>query len=525
MYANRTFESIKSDLDRSVVRIQSGNNYGTAFLVDVKDRLFLTASHVLKESVKGYSNHTSAECGQKSSGEPMPQIVGSDRDGHRFNMCIKAEDKALDAALLYVDDTTVFKDVWDFELYFENIGEGSQVTYMGFPNQDTAANNAYPMMPKEVSFSYSHNENDGDVTMAIPLNIEDVASGAPVFTSQGVVVGMVTNRRGVNEAVAIPMKRLEVFLTRQGVSDDSLEFRKFFLAARDRVPLERRLRPSHLPESISNLHLLGAINLMLDKHDINRTNWALFDCPLAQAAHDRGLYDAAARLYAEESSYRAGSNRSPSKRAEAVARTLLAEADVYRRRGDENFARRLSQSAVPAAQRAVAEAVKADKELLLAFKDPGESKQEFASKSKTVLARLGVLDEVLGGDDSLLESYNTNLAFEPQGDRFARLLQESVRAAASAAGVKLGAIGPYNGIIDLATSTLMATAASWAALTARSPEQKASAYWTLGDVLLKLGQREQATKYYSEARQISEAKEEVGKPTRLTRDLVSLAAQ
>jgi hypothetical protein len=297
-FADSGFAAIERDYEPALLYVWPGDNsraHGVAFLIDASASYYLTARHVVELSISN----------------PATPVQGVDSNHHKLLLHIVAEDDQLDVALLKIDNAPQVSGVQPYELFLNNIGP-EEVTFSGLAYSNENSFSAHP--PKEDRFRY----NEDATEMELRVNTDEGDSGAPVYTKQGVVVGMVTNKQKISQATAVTMRNLSDFISSHSMDvpqgSPMWQLHDFLLKTSDRRALVVKLTPAHIPGRVSNFQLLGAIRLILVGGEIPRLNHDFVYCPLVQAARDRGLADAAVKLEVAEARVEAAppSNGPPS---------------------------------------------------------------------------------------------------------------------------------------------------------------------------------------------------------------------
>ena len=343
-------------------------NHGVAFLIDVAAQYYLTARHVVAPSILN----------------PSLAIQGVDPLQNSTTLKVIADDSALDVALLKGQRSASADGMRPYELFLANIAS-EDVTFSGLAYADAAHLLSAP--PKEDRFQY--NEDASEIYLRV--NTDEGDSGAPVYTKQGLVVGIVRSKQKISQASAVAMRSLADFLTRHATAVPSegagWKLHDMLMGRPDRKALIVRLTPANVPGRISNLQLLGVIKAILDQDELAKMDKQVVYCPLVQAAHDRGLFDVAIRLEVAEAvqlikpqpesksperkpapaGRTEGSKHLPSQNAEAMGDILLARAADGDSKGDDTFFRRLSKEAQLKYVEAITGYLHDDKRPLYAF--------------------------------------------------------------------------------------------------------------------------------------------------------------
>jgi hypothetical protein len=500
-FTSSSFARIQQDYEPGLLYVWPGDDsrkHGVAFLIEGLPPYYLTARHVVEVALSN----------------PTVPITGIDIGQHKMTLTVVGDDPSLDVALLRSDGNWLQDRANPYELFFSNIGF-DDVTFSGLAY--ASEHDVRPTSPKEDTFRYNKNATE----MQLRVNTNDGDSGAPVYTKQGLVVGIVTNKQAISQATAITMKTLSKFVGNQAkkmpVGGLAWQLRDYLLSGPNRDALVRKLNPSYVPGRISNFQFLGAIELILDLNEMKALNHELVYCPVIQAAHDRGLFDTALKLERAEAEYLAdkkpkvGQLFQPAQlqasqdfttsndpdRAEAIGDILLNRAAEWDGQGDPNFYVSLSAEAQSSFRDAIVAYLRTDKRPLGIV--ASNSRQNDAVDSARILLALGI-------DYSQVETgQQTNVAGDSlSDDRFASLLDKYYRAAE-------GAEGRHIFGLDIATASRLNepekaaslnVIASWATLISRSPAQKAKSWTLLADAMLKAGEPDSAARSIAEANRI-----------------------
>jgi TPR repeat protein len=514
-FPNSAFESIEQDHRPALLYISTGekdDNHGVAFLVEPSPPYYLTARHVVASSIAN----------------PSRRIIGMNAKGRTIALQVIADDEKLDVALLKGVDSIQLNSVRPYELYFAGL-ESQDVTFSGLAFASKKQFTSAP--PKENRFEY----NEDATQLQLRVNTGPGDSGAPVYNRQGLVIGVVTNKKVVSQVTAVTMKSLSDFMVRPAISvpagGAAWRLHDFVLNTSDRETLAERLTPGYSPEQVSNFQLLGAIALVIQNKELPNVNEELVYCPVIYAAHDRGLRSAAMKLENEAALYfaqqrlrnppntspsaqspdprdRRGSlqasppkdltladNKSDPQHWEAVADILFVRASEWSRKGDAEFYQRLSSNAEANYLEAIVSYLQQDARPLFVFerKENTNSKQA-EGQAFLVLSRLGI-------DSSINLTYDnqTDVSSVYRDDRFASLLNKYYEAAVGAVGSHVFGSKSYalNGTASSDEPKKMAarnTAVTWATLLSESDTKKAKSWSLLADAMLKVGRLEGAAR-------------------------------
>jgi len=188
-----SFGGIAQDYSNSLVMLKSGNNSGEGFLIDSKRKLFITARHVIEASI-----------GKDNKNNNIPILAENDEHS-KFRLNIIDADSNLDVAMLQAEDIINFDNVLPVELYFDSVGASTLVTFPGLGFAHSKDVHATSPAPTTVTYD----NDDGVMLLRVPTYAGD--SGAPVYTDQGVVVGIVQKKQMQDQGTAMRADRLADF--------------------------------------------------------------------------------------------------------------------------------------------------------------------------------------------------------------------------------------------------------------------------------------------------------------------------
>jgi hypothetical protein len=518
---NSAFGAIESEYADSVLFVKSGDSVGEAFLIDVARRFYLTVHHVIVDS----------------SGSISHRIVGTDRVGRSTLLRVVDDDAPSDIALLVADDTYTITDAFPFELFLDIAPHDTLVTFSGLAF--AKANNVSATSPSPNTFTY-----DKDMNILLRSNTFDGDSGAPLYSAQGVVVGIVDEKQTSSQGIALPIKKLVWFLEKHSESASAAAAKAFFVGTDNLLLLKQRLEPKKSSGHISNLDLDGAINLMISSGDLQKMQPELVYCPIITAAHHRGLEDAIERLEVAEAKVRAenqinGTDRSVTRAgrqkearlqgtiAEKTGDILLDRSNVYLTQGDQKLSQRMALQARDTFAEAIADALKSEHgdQLVATLENSQLSVGANVHNISRVVTNLGlpninsqdIADTVATNsgssgiwisDSSPAIASNTDHAWitvEPRdrdrnfGDSFVGLLNKFYTAISASAGAQTGETDRNENWDNVSSLRLMESVAALTALYATSPTEKADAYKRVADSLSRLGRSEEAARFYAEA--------------------------
>jgi hypothetical protein len=500
-FLNSSFTAIRRDYEPALLYVWTGDNsrtkHGVAFLIETSPPYYLTARHVVALSINNSSR----------------PIKGVAPGGQKTELTVVAENQSLDVALLK-RGSAPSDDVHPYELFLTKRAP-ENVTFSGLAFADETDLHSVP--PKEDAFTYNNNATE----MQLRVNIGEGDSGAPVYTEQGLVVGIVRSKQVVSQATAVTMNSLSDFLTQHALAiplgGPAWQLHDLLLRTSDREVLIKKLTPSQLGGRISNFQLLGAIKLILDhrEDELPQLEDEIIKCPIIEAAHDRGLRDAAVNLEVARAQYRGRRETTPSgslerrppepepinnktvdpQRSEAVGDILLSRAIEWDTKGDGDFYRQLSDKAKTGFLDAIIAYLKLDKHPLSVF--AGRDKSDSRADQIKVLLRLGI-DASVNLIHDLPETDRFNN--EQRDDRFAALLNKYYQAMIGAEGGHVLSSEAYAGTAvafsdEPKTMAARNTAAAWATLISQpSTQEGAKSRSFLGDAMLNAGQPEGASR-------------------------------
>lgn len=369
-----SFPGMERDYADSIVFINTGDSNGEGFLIDAARRYYLTARHVVDAAISN----------------PNLAITGRDHLGNTLKLIVLDSDSKLDIALLAADNSYPTSDKMPFDLYLDVVAEDTLVSFSGlaFANaRDVSATS-----PSPNNFAYSN-----DMDMLLKVNTNDGDSGAPLYTAQGLVVGVIERKQTIAQGVALPTTKLVTFLERHLGSNSANSIRNLLVNTKDIALLKDKLKPHHSIGGISNLDLDGAIVMMLDDDDLKNIDSSIVYCPIIPAVRQRGLQSAAERLEVVEADIAAEQDSGgatqkmanpqvspPAKpkasvhgSAEKIGDTLLKRAELYKEDGDARFARTLYADASKSFLSAISENLNSEdrNNYLTAFTSPSLSEE------------------------------------------------------------------------------------------------------------------------------------------------------
>jgi hypothetical protein len=280
-FPDSDFASVERDHRPSLLYVWVGQNrdeHGVAFLIDASAGYYLTARHVVLDNINDSTQTISVIA------------VGSSQ---KLTLSVLAHDEKLDVALLKVSGPPADHSQAPYELFLSNPAPlDATFSGMAFTN----ASEVRPTQPKENRLSLS---DDGQ-EMELRVSTDFGDSGAPVYTKQGLVVGIVTGKKRLSDAIIIPIRNVSKFLSDHSMdlphTSGAWKLHDDILLSTNINNLRSELTPAHLPDRPSNFEFLSAIETILHKEELGRIDPNIVDCPVVQAAHDRGLQDAAFEL-------------------------------------------------------------------------------------------------------------------------------------------------------------------------------------------------------------------------------------
>jgi hypothetical protein len=477
-FAEAGFESIERDYLPSLLYLWSGSHkeaHGVGFLIDATSSFYLTARHVVAASIN----------------DPKELIKGIGADQKQIALEVVADNEALDVALLRAKTTPTMtsNNVIPYELYLENPPLGDATfSGMAFSTADSVSST----QPKENRLTMT---SDGR-QMLLRVNTDFGDSGAPVYNIQGLVVGIVTGKQRISQAVIIPLQTISDFLTpfstMQPLGSAAWRLHDDIVNSPQLGALRIGLKPAHVPGRVSNFELLGAIEMILRNRELAKIDPVIVDCPLVEAAHDRGLKQAAFDLVKSDAPYvvekKEQSEPPPSspstggtdaKHAEAIGDVMFEHAADWQSR-DLAFSQKLAREAQSNYVEAITDALQTDESPLYVFASSRDSNVTFQHKAGMVLTNMDIDKNAID-----ITAFTTQEKKSAVNDHFAELLNKYYHAAVAAGA-------------PAKTMTVLRTSAAWASLLAKSNAEKAESYKTLADALMRADKPDKAARSLAE---------------------------
>ena len=452
-FGGSNFTHAREIHQKALLFVKSGDSKGTAFLIDALNARFLTARHVVLPSINDPSTPITGK-----SGEPNASPV---------KLHLLDEDEGLDVAVIQAEQPHPFQNAIAFELSLSEPSKQSEVTFPGLAlagDDDVTAT-----MPSPSTFEF-----DSSAHIVFRTTVLAGDSGSPVFTSQGLVVGVILNSQRAAQATAVPMMNLAEFLMRSPVEQPSKDFEN---AALQNSPLLRdTLKPDRTPPAISNLNLAVGLHLLAAGDDLRKIPAELVECPIVKAATDRGLNALAYRIISRAAELRLQAVPDPRQRAAAVGRTILARAQQPGNEKNAELARFLYHGAATNLLQAIGSSLEAEggARLVSVFGTASESPQALAERAKIIYAGIG-LDPPPNVEPAAFNTTSTSQRLK--SDQFAALLHDYYVALSGEA--QLSRSVDNSAILDKAI-----VVAGWAALVSRTPGWQAANYRALADTLM-----------------------------------------
>lgn len=258
----------------AVLRIQSGDEAGTGYLIDAERGYVITAAHVVDASLK----------------DPSVPILGANpelgRKGYRLKHLRNLQSQNIDIALLQLVPNGAMAGVVPLDIALRPPRPSRPAYVFGYPRGE----NALSQQPVD----YVQGNEDGTITVKQAAFPGD--SGSPLIDDTGKVVGtcierVLTQERHVsNEAIYVPISAIQEMLKKISISararslDDRVRNHE---TSRDE--LARALLPT--PKNLSNVELYSWAWYM-KFHPSPRITATHFPCPILRALVHRKLEDA-----------------------------------------------------------------------------------------------------------------------------------------------------------------------------------------------------------------------------------------
>jgi hypothetical protein len=157
---------------------------------------------------------------ENRSGTLSNHIVGVDRQGRSTPLTKIDDDVGLDIALLAADNEYSLSNALPFELFFDQAAHDTKVTFPGLAFAQR--NDITATSPPANTFEYNSEKN-----IALRSSTNDGDSGAPLYTIQNLVIGVVDKKQTSAQGVAMPIKKLVPFLERNEGGESAVAARAF----------------------------------------------------------------------------------------------------------------------------------------------------------------------------------------------------------------------------------------------------------------------------------------------------------
>ena len=469
-FLKSTHDLVKQQHANSLLLLRSGDQEGTGFLIDALQGLFLTARHVVASSIADSS---------------IP-VSGTDASGQPVKLEVVDNDAKYDVALLRTIDFGKFRNETAFELSFDSPWTDTKITFPGLAFATDV--DVTPTMPVPNTFVYNA---AGNIILRTQVRSGD--SGSPVFTDRGMVIGIMIRNQTSDQAVVVPVEYLRTFLLKHvggipGHGESPAEkFRDLILHESNGSELEDKLLPNKVPPQVSNFQLAGTIHLLIDGKMLHRIQAKLLDCPLYEAAYERGLGRVAAELYAAQKLAFAQPlvDQPGPDGAALAARKIFAMAEAEARVGNSRAAQFLYEDAAKTFSVAIQKSLDQTQGKFAVVLAGGASEpQEAARRVTKAYDQLQLV--------STLPSFQTVPASAKRSDKFGVLLHDFYEATKRSAKLS------PRGLTKQESEKLM-VAAGWTAVVSKTDTWSALGYRALGDVLAADGKYDAAAKSYATA--------------------------
>jgi serine protease Do len=258
----------------AVLRLQSGDEAGTGYLIDADRGYVITAAHVIEASLK----------------DPSVPISGinpeAGRKTYRLRHVRNLKSQNIDIALLQLVPSGAMSGVVPLDIALRPPRPSRPAYVFGYPRGETAIS----QQPAD----YVQGNDDGTMTVKQAAFPGD--SGSPLIDDTGKVVGtcierVLTQERHVsNEAVFIPVSAIQEILKKISINPRTRSLdEKIRNHETSRDELARDLLPT--PKNLSNVELYSWAWYM-KFHPSPRIASTHFPCPILRALVHRKLEDA-----------------------------------------------------------------------------------------------------------------------------------------------------------------------------------------------------------------------------------------
>lgn len=455
----------------SVIHIVSGKKEGTAFLIDGKRGLFLTARHVVEASIP-------------ENGEPPKTVVGrfEELNAEPLELSVIAEDVGLDVALLEVASLNRLTDRIPLELSFA-FPSSQEVGFLGATF--SASDVARIRLREADGFAVDIETN----RLEIPTAVRGGDSGAPVLKDDdGLVIAIVLKNKTTDLVVALPLSLVADFLASHASADVPSEIWDRFSRSTTPDPEVVSETLQTQPKSVaSNFHILGLTHALWARNPRLDLPHDLAGCSIYDAASGRELGQYAGKLYAMSLGLKESSSTGSSTGDVAFARAIFAAAESEEPQDNPERTGALYLVAAELFKEASTERLAGDNSgaYLKTWFDDDEG-IEVTSDAATMAFM-----------EAAYAPFDIDMLVVPserpqKSDTLAAILldyQTSLRRAA----------GLIKGVNTTAIESDALVAAAWGAQVSRSPRLAAANYQALGDMLTQRENYEAASLAYANA--------------------------
>ena len=195
----QSLHAARDKLRPSVLHIVSGNIKGTAFLIDREAGLFLTARHVVENSI--------------NSKEIPVQGFFEERSAKAYSLVVVKEDASFDVALLQTQPTLSFTDREEFELSFAD-SPSQKIGVFGSAHSSTNQADVNVRPAEAFSFDLS----SGLMKVSVAARPGD--SGGPVIKDDdGLVIAVILQNKSTDLALGRPIGDVAEFVSEHSMNN------------------------------------------------------------------------------------------------------------------------------------------------------------------------------------------------------------------------------------------------------------------------------------------------------------------
>ncbi|MGY4749859.1 S1 family peptidase [Pannonibacter sp. Q-1] len=280
------------DLAHALLRVENGTSngtgHGTAFLIDNKRGIYLTAAHVVEV----------IEAGEMSANGRAP-LAGRNpmlaRDPLPLRVLAKVMTEAPqgqlhplheDFAVLQLIDPTPVTSITPFELAFERPGRSTGFRFYGY-----GLSNSQDLTPRASAVPQNFDPHSPAPLYRLAGEVREGDSGAPVFDDKGIVYGIVMGAQGHNFALFHPLQLYleHLFALQPPPGDDRLDTTAFAEQSLEQRRSSLTLMLDARPRSnrITNIALVNFIAELDRTGRLLEIPAELIDCPLYYAVSER----------------------------------------------------------------------------------------------------------------------------------------------------------------------------------------------------------------------------------------------